>query len=351
MDKEDRINQEQFYDIVTGRAPDWQSIIYELISSDQLDPWDIDIIILTKRYFEKIHELEETDFYISSKVLLAAAMLLKIKSDFLLNTHLKDIDNLLFGREEKEKVVVERIEINENDLPILIPRTPLPRNKRITLEELMSALNKAMSTETRRINRVVAIKRAKKMSEVDFPEFRKIDLKDRIRQFYLLIINSIKSKGKNKEKHMNKIDYHTLSGTEKEEKLACFLPILHLSNSKKVWLEQDGHIKKIWIYLFDFYNKNDHLFTEELEDEVDEEVIEDGSLEDREEDSGRSFEGEDESEGENLDPVKSGFDIARDKRDEKKRLQEEIRKELEDEFNLLGKEEKIDEVSGFEDEQ
>ena len=51
---------------------------YDLINSEQLDPWDIDIVVLTRRYFEKILELEEKataegsetspDFYISSKV-------------------------------------------------------------------------------------------------------------------------------------------------------------------------------------------------------------------------------------------------------------------------------------------
>ena len=49
----------------------------------------------------------------------------------------------------------------------------------------MAALNKAINTESRRIKREVAVKRAKKLSEVDFPEFKRVDLKEASgRSFY-----------------------------------------------------------------------------------------------------------------------------------------------------------------------
>jgi len=139
--EEEKIGQNQFYDIITSRKPDWHAIIYELIHTEQLDPWNIDIVVLTGKYFEKVSELEETDFYISSKVLLAAALLLRIKSEFLLNKYIKSIDDILFGRKQEEKYVAERIEIDEDELPLLIPKTPLPRLRRVTLPELMSALD------------------------------------------------------------------------------------------------------------------------------------------------------------------------------------------------------------------
>jgi chromatin segregation and condensation protein Rec8/ScpA/Scc1 (kleisin family) len=276
----DRISQNQVYDIVTSRKPDWQAIIYDLIHTDQLDPWDVDIVKLTTRYFEKINELGlnndsesldvETggDFYDSSKVLLAASLLLRIKSEFLLNKHLRSIDEILFGRKEDDKKVFERIEINEDDLPVLIPKTPLPRARRVTLTELMTALNKAMGTESRRIKREVEVKRAQKLSEVDFPEFKRIDLKDRIKQFYAKILTSIKKNSNGPEKHLNKVGYSEMVGSEKEEKLACFLPVLHLSNNKKLWLEQEQHLDEIWIFLKEYFNKNRDNFMEELEEDI-----------------------------------------------------------------------------------
>ncbi len=315
--EEEKIGQNQFYDIITSRKPDWHAIIYELIHSEQLDPWDIDIVLLTGKYFEKIAEFEDTDFYISSKVLLAAALLLRIKSEFLLNKHIKSIDEILFGRKEEERYVVERIEIDENELPVLIPRTPLPRARRVTLPELMAALDKAINTESRRIKREVAVKRAKKLSEIDFPSFRRVDLKDRIKQFYAKVLTAIKKRAVSPDKHLNKIGYSELAGKERVERLACFLPLLHLSEGKKLQLEQQEHLDEIWIYLYEYFKKHEDNFIEELEEDIGEMREELGAVE--------------------LD----------------KRRQEEIRKiarEVAQLFEDVVREERIEGVTGFGDE-
>ena len=59
----------------------WQSIIYDLVRTGEMDPWDIDISVLSKRYLETLKTLKEAHFLISGKIVLAAAILLKIKSD------------------------------------------------------------------------------------------------------------------------------------------------------------------------------------------------------------------------------------------------------------------------------
>ena len=266
---QEKISPNQFYDMITSRKPDWQAIIYELIHTEQLDPWNIDIIILTNKYFEKIEGMEDADFYISSKVLLAAALLLRIKSEILLNRYIKSIDEILFGKKEENKYKIEKIEIDEDELPLLIPKTPLPRTRRVTLNELMDALNKAISTESRSIKREVAIKRAKKLSEVDFPKIKRIDLKDRIKQIYAKILTFLRKKP-GLEKHIDKISYSNLVGKEREEKISCFLPLLHLSNTKKLWLEQEKHLEEIWIFLYEYFEKNRDNFMQDLEKDIEE---------------------------------------------------------------------------------
>ena len=32
----------------------WQTIIYELVKSEEIDPWDIDISLLTKKYISQV---------------------------------------------------------------------------------------------------------------------------------------------------------------------------------------------------------------------------------------------------------------------------------------------------------
>ena len=342
----EKIGHNQVYDVITSKKPDWQTIIYDLISSDQLDPWDIDIVLLTRRYFEKIAELEQADFYISSKVLLAASLLLRIKSEFLLNKHIRDIDDILFGKKEEAKYAIERIRIDEDDLPILIPKTPLPRLKRVTLAELMSALNHAINTETRRIKREVAIKRAKRLSEVDFPTIHKIDLKDRIRRFYAKILTSLK-KTKKVEKHLNKVAYCDLSGSAREEKLSCFLPLLHLSNTKKLWLEQEKHLEEIYIYLYEYFDNNRDKFSEDLQgDDSSEEfnnnveMIEDAVMK-------KINEAEDEFNDkiENLDE-----ELIENEKISEEEEKEEIRKEILKEIEKEEKEDEIEKISGFSEE-
>jgi segregation and condensation protein A len=265
-----KINQDQVYDVITSKKHDWQDLIYELINSEQLDPWDIDLVFLTKKYFEKIALLDDVEFYISSKVLLAAAFLLRIKSEILLNKHIRSIDEILFGKKQEQKSNIEKIRINEDDLPILLPRTPLSRLKRVTLPELINALNKAINTEVRRIKREVAIKRAKKLSEVDFPTFKRIDLKDRIKALYARILTKIKKISVSIEKEHNKIPYSNLIGLDREEKLTCFLPLLHLSNTQKLWLEQKDYLGEIYIYLYEYFASNRNSFIEDLNDVIEE---------------------------------------------------------------------------------
>jgi len=336
VSENEKISPNQVFGIITSKKPDWQTIIYDLINSEQLDPWDVDIVVLTRRYFEKILELEdEPDFYVSSRVLLAAALLLRIKSEFLLNKHIKGIDEILFGKKDEEKKSIERIEIDEDDLPLLIPKTPMARMRRVTLPELMAALNKAINTESRRIKREVAIKRAHKLSHVDIPQFKRIDLKDRIKQIYARILTAIKKLGYSEEKGSNKVGYTDLVGKEREERVASFLPILHLSNSQKLWLEQDNHLGEIWIYLHEYFCKNKGSFIENLEEDI--EVM------------------KEEINEESVEEIKTnGLEKARAKLEEKKKLEEEVRKELEDELGKeiadIALEREIEEVSGFSDE-
>ena len=94
----ERVGQNELYNLLVSRELSWQAIIYDLIKSEQLDPWDIDLVLLTQKYLEKIKELEEASFHVSSKILHAAAILLRIKSEILLSKYLKSLDEILFGK-------------------------------------------------------------------------------------------------------------------------------------------------------------------------------------------------------------------------------------------------------------
>ena len=92
------VGQEQIQDLLFSDKLSWQSIIYDLINTEQLNPWNIDVGLLSSRYLAKIKEFEEANFFISSKVLLATSLLLRIKTEILLSQDLKSLDEILFGK-------------------------------------------------------------------------------------------------------------------------------------------------------------------------------------------------------------------------------------------------------------
>ncbi|MEM3091945.1 MAG: segregation/condensation protein A [Candidatus Pacearchaeota archaeon] len=252
MENEIGLKQERIHSILFNRQVDWQEIIYDLINTEQLDPWDIDIVVLTDKYLEKISKLEKEDFFISGKVLFAAALLLRIKSEILLNRYLKNIDEILFGNKDiKKNIVVESnpifdIKLDES-IPGLTPKSPIPRLRKVTLKELMESLNKAFVTENRRIKKEILSKNLINETIFSLPK-KTFSIKNKIKEIYENILRHLKNQEKKK-----KVSFTELVGEDKEEKIASFGPLLHLENQKKIWLEQYQHFDEIYIWLKDIY--------------------------------------------------------------------------------------------------
>ena len=307
------VKQEEIQDLIFSREIGWQDIIYDLINTEQLNPWDVDLVVLTERYFQRIQELEERDFFISSKVLLAASFLLRIKSEILLNKYIKSIDDILFGnKHEEKKSSFERIEL-EDDIPELIPRSPLPRFKKVTLKELLESLNKAIITENRRIKKEIINKNALRESSISLPK-RKFSIKDRIIEITRLLNDHFNSKEEYK-----KVSFTELAGEDREKRIEHFSPLLHLENQKKIWLEQPEHFEEINIWEKKNYWKNNgdpfkDLITELKDGTYDEEISDEEF---------RRFAEKDE-EDENIEEEK------KNNKRTKKKLPEEIREDEED---------------------
>jgi len=254
--KEINAKQEQIHDLLFSKELGWQEIIYDLINTEQLNPWDIDITLLANKYLEKIQKLEEQSFFISSKVLLAAALLLRIKSEILLNEYIKSIDEILFGKKEKEITrVQERIEL-EDEIPELVPRSPIPRFKKVTLRELVESLNKAIITENRRIKKVIIEKNIIRESSLAIRK-KRFSIKDQIKEIYEKVLEGLQEK--------EKIHFEKLVGKTKEEKITAFNSLLHLENQNKIWIHQDEHFGDIHIWLKKTYFKHNDPF-EDLRD-------------------------------------------------------------------------------------
>ncbi|MEK6928202.1 MAG: segregation/condensation protein A [Nanoarchaeota archaeon] len=258
-----KIDQEQIHGLLFGETLSWQQIIYDLINTQQFDPWDLDICLLAQKFLEKVRLLEEANFFVSSKVLFAAALLLRIKSEILLETGVQNLDDILYGKKEDKKYVQERLELDE-EIPELLVRTPLPRFKKVSLEELMRALDTAIKTENRRIQRVVLTKQQEFETSLTLPKTR-INIQDSINQIHGKLNTIFETRDE-------RLAFTELAGKNKEERIAAFVPLLHLDNQQKVWLEQEGHCDEIWILLKHMYESKNAVLLAKLKAEVEEEI-------------------------------------------------------------------------------
>lgn len=284
------VGQEQVQDLLFNREIGWQDIIYDLINTEQLDPWDIDINLLSEGFLLKIQAYEEMDFFVSSKVLLAAALLLRIKSELILSKYMRSIDSILFGDKEDKKSSFERIELDE-EIPELILKSPIPRFRKVTLTELIESLNKAVITENRRIKKAIVDNNALREVGLSLPK-RKFNLKDKLGNLHNKITGYFETNTGHK-----KVSYTKIVGEDKEERALMFFPILQLENNGKLWLEQENHFEEIHIWLKHiFLKENPNPYSDLMTGEWSEEHIEEGEIIEEEESLEEGIEEESEEE-------------------------------------------------------
>jgi chromatin segregation and condensation protein Rec8/ScpA/Scc1 (kleisin family) len=222
---------------------------------------------------EKIQKYEETDFFVSSRILFAAALLLRIKSELILSRYMKSIDEILFGEKEDEKTnSFERIELDE-EIPELIPRSPMPRFRKVTLKELIDSLNKAIITENRRIKKEIVNKNALRETGISLPK-RKYNIKSKLKQIHGTVIAYFDA-----NKSHKKVSYTKIIGNDKEERALSFYPILQLENNGEFWLEQEKHFEEIYIWLKKVFLKyNPNPYEDLLTGEWSEEHVKEGKI-------------------------------------------------------------------------
>ncbi|MBI2136805.1 segregation/condensation protein A [Candidatus Woesearchaeota archaeon] len=224
----------------------WQSIILELVRTNQMNPWDIDITLLSHKYLEIIQTLKELDFRISGKIVLAAALLLKIKSNRLVGEDLDYLDSLFaqseggddldYGADLTAQQIAQQFKLSPEEMKLL-PRTPAMRNRKVSIYDLIEALQKAMEVKRRRVLRdlpaqaFVAPKKKKEISMMIYEVFA------RIKSYFLTNKNT-------------KLTFTQLLPSDtKEDKVYTFIPLLHLSNARKIDINQEVPFGEIEIQL------------------------------------------------------------------------------------------------------
>ncbi|MBI1968615.1 hypothetical protein HYS49_01780, partial [Candidatus Woesearchaeota archaeon] len=52
--------QQQIFDLLLNQEEvTWKTLLFDLVKNEQMDPWDINITILTQRYIQAIKAMQE----------------------------------------------------------------------------------------------------------------------------------------------------------------------------------------------------------------------------------------------------------------------------------------------------
>ncbi|USG99245.1 segregation/condensation protein A [Thermococcus argininiproducens] len=201
-------------------------ILLQLVTMGKVDPWNIDIVDITEKYIERIREMRDLDLRISARAILAASILLRMKTEALL--YAKD-------EEEEEQKEEERIRV---DVDPYIP--PLRRAERYyTLDDLIEALMDALEeTEKRKPKKKKKVQIEEEIFVVD--DFR-VDIEKHVNKLYEIV----------KELYNNtkdKITFWELIFDPSPKIVArTFLYLLFLANMGKIELIQEEPFGEIFV--------------------------------------------------------------------------------------------------------
>lgn len=208
----------------------WEEVIYYIVSIENLDPWNIDLVKLTDSFIRYIRSVQELDFRIPAKIIFVAAILLRLKADYL----------SIFEEEEEEVPTggkpVEDLGINPELVQLGYPMKRVPK-RQVTLEELMHALKKATAVEKRREVRRQLF--ARRLQAVMVTEE---DITVRIEKIMKEIDELMK------RLNANRVEFKQIVEKWRRDKIIeHFVPILHLEQDRKIETEQPEIFKDIWI--------------------------------------------------------------------------------------------------------
>jgi len=211
---------------------DWHEVLHAL--TEDMDPWDIDLVLLSNRLTEHIEHMRKLDLRIPAKILLAAAIIYKLKSERInyLEEDPVEEDEFFSGDFSLEG---EDSALSSDEQTIFLPPIQLPvrrtPKRRVTLNELVDALDKAMKIRTRR--------EARAFFQIDLGAE---DLSKNIEELYKRICAFLRKQ--------KKVTFSELISSEstKERKITAFNSMLHLASEGKIVCFQPELFGEIEIY-------------------------------------------------------------------------------------------------------
>jgi len=213
--------------------PSWKTILLELIESRRLDPWNIDIAEISDAFLKKVREMQELDLLVQANVILAAAILLKYKSEYL---------KLLQYQEQISDYVGDETGVPVEDVPQLQLSSRIPPRRQITLDELVDEMEGIIKYES---DERLVRKPKGGIDEIVSLKLNDVDIEERMENVMARIKSSTDDEGWTLFSRL--LD----NREDKLELIYALMSVLHLTQKEVIHIRQDKLFGEIFIKLAD----------------------------------------------------------------------------------------------------
>ncbi len=235
--------------ILQGDDISWQAMIMDAVKSHEMNPWDIDLSALAAEFLNRLKNLTEMNFKLSGKVVLASALLLKLKSQRFVSEDMTILDQLISSAERQDEEFLDDFSMDDESLEsqddtsqteetyTLQKRTPQPRKRKVSVYDLIDALEQAIEVNKRRQIRNLPLD----IPQVHIPQ-KQFDISSSMD----LVHTAIKEYF-SKNKHKPLTFSQLIPSKSRKDQIYTFIPLLHLSNSQQIDIHQDEHFGDFFI--------------------------------------------------------------------------------------------------------
>ncbi len=207
--------------------PAWKTILLDLVETEKMNPWDIDVVSLAEKYIKKINELEGNNLRVPANAILACAILVKTKSKYLRLSSLEEAD-------EKPVLTEEQRALMLAEIPDLMSNR-MAREGRISLDELVMSIEDIIQRTTPRKGS------ARNIPRIEL-NFSAVSIEEKLDEVYTLIKSKADSQGL--------VMFNDLVNSgEVDSVVDTFLPVLFLMNSGKILAYQNEFFGDIFVKL------------------------------------------------------------------------------------------------------
>ncbi|MCS4541034.1 MAG: segregation/condensation protein A [Euryarchaeota archaeon] len=226
-------------------------ILIDLVTTNQLDIWQVDIIEIADKFTERINQMEKLDLRISAKTLLTASILLRMKSEILVqegeSLTRSQINEILSGTQEAQIDEIAQLFGQYPGLQNLVEATQVPLSqpirgqelkRKITFFELLESLQKSLNDI-----RSKALKSSIQPKTIE-TEGIIADVMEELGNRVKLLLEHILSLNSKTIKFSELIKQWT-----PKEVVKILLPLLFLANQKRVKISQSEWCGEIYITL------------------------------------------------------------------------------------------------------